>query len=104
MTDAEIDPAEQAFQVHLIAMSGRSRTTKVRMLWVATTGTPAVYEGLVSWSKCIRWVERLRHRDISDGDWIRARRFLENYQYGNLRCVMASPEDLETLGLQRVDR
>src|SRR5262249_32638710 len=96
--------AEQTFRIHLIAMTRPSRNQKVRMLWVATTGIPAVYEGLGPWPKCVRWVKRLPHSDISDSDWTRARKSFERYQYANLRCVMASLEDLESLGLQRADR
>jgi hypothetical protein len=104
MTDASIDPAEQTFQVHLIRMTGPSRSPKVRMLWVTTTGSPAVYKGLGTWSKCVYRVKRLRHGDISDSDWKSARNSFEKYQYATLRHVMASLGDLESLGFQRADR
>ena len=104
MADTSIDPAEQTFQIHLIKMAGPSRSPKVRMLWVTTTGASAVYEGLGTWSKCVCRVKRLRHGDISDRDWTSVKESFEKYQYATLHHVMASLGDLESLGLQRADR
>lgn len=94
---------ELRFLVHLIGMSGGRRTPNVRMLWVATTGIQAVYEGLVSWSICARWLKQLPHADVSKQDLAVVKESFKRYQYATLHGVRASFYDLESLGLQRVD-
>ncbi len=102
--DKDLDLTEQTFLIHLIAVSASRRKPKVRMLWVATAGVPAVYEGQGSWSKCVYWVKRLPHIHISSGEWIRIRKLFERNQYATLLEVRASLHDLESLGFQRADR
>jgi hypothetical protein len=104
MTDASIDTTEQIFQIHFIAITRPSRSQKVRMLWVSTTGVPAVYEGPGTWSGCVHCVSHLPNSDISENEWIQARELFEKYEYTTLRGVIASLSDLESLGLQRADR
>jgi hypothetical protein len=98
------DPTEHTFLIHLIAMPTSQRKPKVRMLWMATSGGPAVYEGQRPWSKCVYRVKRLKHIDISSSDWIQKREFFKRNQYATLHEVKASAHDLESLGLQRADR
>jgi hypothetical protein len=98
------DLTEHTFLIHLIAMPTSQGKPKVRMVWVATSGGPAVYEGQGSWSKCVYWVKRLPHIDISNSEWIRTRELFERNQYATLHEVRASLHDLESLGFQRADR
>lgn len=104
MMDKPLDLTEQTFLIHLIAVSDSPRKPKVRMLWVATTGVPAVYEGQGSWSQCIYRVKRVPHIDISESEWVRAKELFERNQYATLHKVRASLHALESLGFQRADR
>jgi hypothetical protein len=95
---------QTTFCVHLIAISGSQRRPKVRMLFVATGGAHAVYEGQGSWSRCIRWIQQLPSTDLTKQDLAAARKEFGRDQYASLPSVKASLVDLESLGLQRVDR
>jgi len=99
-----LDSAEFAFCIHLIGMPGARRRPKVRMLLVATTGHSAVYEGSGSWSACARWIKRLHHMGIAKNDLAAAEEKLKRDQYATLRGLRVSLHDVESLGLQRVDR
>ncbi len=103
MLDRQLEFMELTFRIHLIAMSGPRRIPRVRILWVATTSIPAVYEGMGSWSKCVSWMKRLPHIEVSRNEWIQVREAFERNQYTTLHGVRASLHDLESLGLQRVD-
>src|SRR5208282_131166 len=92
------------FCIHLIAISGPQRRPKVRMLFVATAGDHAVYEEQGSWSKCIRCVQRLPSVRITKLELAAAKKRFGLDRYATLPLVSASFLDLESLGLQRVDR
>jgi hypothetical protein len=74
------------------------------MLFVATAGAEAVYEGQGSWSKCVRRILQLPSIEITKQELAAARREFGRDQYATLPLVTASFLDLESLGLQRVDR
>jgi hypothetical protein len=93
---------QTTFCIHLIAISGSQRWPKVRMLFVATAGADAVYEGQGSWSKCLRWILQLPF-DITQEDLAAARREVGRDQYATLPLVKALSRP-RILGLQRVDR
>jgi hypothetical protein len=78
------------FCIHLIAISGPQRRPMVRMLFVATAGADAVYEGRGSWSKCIRRILQLPLIDITKQDPAAARREFGRHQYATLPLVKAS--------------
>jgi hypothetical protein len=92
------------FCIHLIAISGRQRRLKVRILFVATGDADAVYEGQGSWSKCVRWILQLPFVDITKHDLAAAKKGFGRDRYATLPLVRASLLDLEYIGLQRVDR
>jgi hypothetical protein len=96
--------AEATFCVHLIAISGVQRRPKVRMLFVATEGADAVYEGQGTWAKCVRWIKQLPSMEVAKHDLDAAKRDFGRNRYAVLRGVTASLLDLESFGLQRVDR
>jgi hypothetical protein len=85
-------------------MSASQRKPKVRMLWVAINGVPAVYEGQGSWLKCVYWMKRLSHIDTSSREWMRTRQLFVRNQYVTFREVRASLHDLESFGFQRADQ
>ncbi|AXC09778.1 hypothetical protein ACPOL_0399 [Acidisarcina polymorpha] len=74
------------------------------MIFVATEGASAVYEGQGSWSKCIRWILQLPLLDISRQELVTARREFGRDRYAALPLVKASFLELEALGLQRADK
>jgi hypothetical protein len=99
-----IHSVKTTFCIHMIAVPGPQRRPKVRMLFVAITGAHAVYEGQGSWSKCIRWIQQLPIKDLSKPDLAAAKKEFGRNHYTTLPEVMASLLDLESVGLQRVDR
>jgi hypothetical protein len=103
MKDA-VHSIKPTFCIHLIAIPGSQRRPKVRMLFVAAAGDHAVYEAQGSWSKCIRCVQLLPSVDITKLELGVAKKRLGLDRYATLPLVSASFLDLETLGLQRVDK
>jgi hypothetical protein len=99
-----VPSVQTTFCIHLIAISGRQRRPKVRMLFVTTAGGDAVYEAQGSWSQCIRRILQLPLIDIPKQDLAAARREFGRDRYATLPLVKASFLDLESLGLQRVDK
>jgi hypothetical protein len=95
---------QTTFCIHLIAIAGSQRRPKVRMLFVATAGADAVYEAQGSWSQCTRRILRLPWINITKQELATARKQIGRDQYATLPLVEASFLDLESLGLQRVDR
>jgi hypothetical protein len=92
------------FCIHLIAISGAKRRPKVRMLFVATAGADIVYEGQGSWSKCIRWIQQLTIVNSDKPDLAAAKKEFGRAHYATIPGVRASLLELESMGLQRVDR
>jgi hypothetical protein len=103
MMKEPLHPAKDKFCIHLIAISGPQRRPNVRMLFVATGGAHAVYEGQGSWSKCIRLIQQLPLIGITKQDLAAARKDFGRDQYATLQSAEVSLGDLESLGLQRVD-
>jgi hypothetical protein len=99
-----VHSVQTTFCIHLIATSGPQRRPKVRMLFAATAGDHAVYEAQGSWSKCIRCIQRLPSMGITKLELATAKKQVGLGQYATLPLVRASFLDLESLGLQRVDR
>lgn len=101
------NPAQAAnanFCIHLIAISGPHRSPQVRMLFVATTETHAVYEGQGSWTRCVRWIQKLPCGSISKQDLAAAKREFGRDRYAAFPTITASLVELESIGLQRVDQ
>jgi hypothetical protein len=99
-----VHSVQTTFCIHLIAISGSQRRPKVRMLFVATEGADAVYEAQGSWSQCIRRVLQLTLIDITTQDLAAAQKEFGRDHYATLPLVKASFLELESLGMQRVDR
>jgi hypothetical protein len=74
------------------------------MLFVATAGADAVYEAQGSWSQCTRRILELPLINITKEDLAAAAKKFSRNQYATLPLVMVSFLELETLGLQRVDK
>jgi len=74
------------------------------MLFVATAGADAVYEAQGTWSQCTCRILQLPLIGITKQDLAVARREFGRDQYTTLPLVKASFLELESLGLQRVDR
>ena len=74
------------------------------MLFVATAGADAVYEAQGSLTQCIRRIQQLPLIDITKQDLEAVRREFGRDKYATVPLVKASFFDLESLGLQRVDR
>jgi len=99
-----VQSVQTTFCVHLIAISGSKRRPKVRMLFVETAGADVVYEGQGSWSKCIRWIKQLTVVNSDKPDLAAAKKEFGRGQYATLPEVRASVLDIESMGLQRVDK
>jgi len=85
-------------------MSGPLRDPKVRVLLVGTTGARDVYEGMKSWSKCKRWIGRLRGTAITEDQLTQVCETFVRTQFAIIQEAQASLEDLKSLGLHRADR
>ena len=91
------------FRIHFIRVDGTEKRLTVRILLVEIPGAQVVYEGFGSWSKCIRWIERIPGVSIPKGDWAAARKLLDRKQLATIQEVSASLRDLDSLRLSRVD-
>jgi len=83
------------FRIHFIRVDGTEKRLTVRILLVVIPGAQVVYEGFGSWSKCIRWIERIPGVSIPKGDWAAARKLLDRKQLATIQEVSASLRDLE---------
>ena len=92
-----------SFRVHLIRVYGRKRDHTVRVLLVETTSVQAVYEGFASLSKCMRWINRLSAKSITKDELRAVLKLLERKKLATIQDILASPHDLESLGLLRAD-
>ncbi len=76
----------------------------LRFILIETTRAQAVYEGLGSWSKCMRWIIQLSevgyHRDKLNSIETLLNKQQSAATAGHI-CV--SLTELEALGFQRVD-
>ena len=90
------------FDVHLIRISESPLDPTVRILLVATASMEAVYEGIGSWSTYSNWLSQFSHADIREVNL--AAKKLKRSKYATLRARNISLFDLESLGLNRVDK
>jgi len=104
MIENSVHATNATFCIHLIALPGRRRRPQVRMLFVATTDVHAVYEGQGSWVRCMRWIQKLPFSCINKHDLATAKRELGRDRYTAFPTITASLFELESIGLQRVDR
>jgi hypothetical protein len=95
---------QTTFCVHLIAIAGSQRRPRVRMLFVATAGADAVYEAQGSWSECLRRIRQAPFIGITKQDLAVARKEFGRSRYTIFPLVKASFFDIESMGLQRVDK
>lgn len=102
MTNSRL-ATELRFRVHLIRMHGRDRRFAVRILLVETSNAKAVYEGLGSWTKCVRWIRCLSTIRISGEELTLVRKRLDQKCLATIQEVRASPSEIESLGLHRAD-
>jgi hypothetical protein len=107
MTLEDADPRghlfKLPFRIHLIRIYERKSALTVRVMLVETTSAQPVYEGFGSWSKCRRWINQLSSVRVSRGELAVVRKLLDQRRLATILEVRASPYDLESLGLHRVD-
>lgn len=96
--------AKLRFRLHLIRMHGSDRRLAVRVLLVETSSAESVYEGLGSWTKCMGWITRLSTIRVSREELAVVRKRLDQKRLATIEEVVASPREIESLGLRRADR
>jgi hypothetical protein len=101
--DESWPPGGQPFRVLFIWMSGPPRDPMVRVLLVGTRGAPVVYEGMKPWSKCKRWIGRLRSNSTTDDELTQVCETFVRTQFATIQEAQASLEDLKSFGLRRAD-
>ena len=104
MIKNSVPKVQATFSIHLIAISGAKRRPKVRMLFVEASGADVVYEGQGSWSQCMRWIQRLTIMNASKPDLVAAKKDFSRSHFATLSEVRVPFLELESMGLQRVDK
>ena len=95
---------ELTFQVHVIRISESPLNPTVRILLVATASVQAVYEGIGSWSVYSSWLSQFLRAETREREVNLAAKRLKRSKYAVLHALNISPGDLESFGLNRVDR
>ncbi len=93
----------QSFRMHFIRMHGPESDPTVRVLLVETTKAGAVFEGFGSWSQCKLWILQISEFAVSGRQLVAIHKLLELKRLATIQEVLASPFDLDSLGLQRTD-
>jgi len=102
-SDESWPPGGQPFRVLFIWMSGPPRDPMVRVLLVGGEGATVVYEGMKPWSKCKRWIGRLRSTSTTNDELTHVCETFVRTQFATIEGAQASLEDLKSLGLHRAD-
>ncbi len=93
----------QTFHLLFITMHGPESDPTVRVLLVEATGAQAVYEGFGSWSECERWVIQISGSAVPGDQLAAVRKRLGEKRSATIREVLASLDDLDSIGLHRAN-
>ena len=93
-----------AFRAHLIRVDGPRSSPNLRLILAEAASARMVYEGFGSWLECMRWIGALTRIGISGDELALIRQQLDQKRLATMKDeVLASPDELESLGLHRAD-
>jgi hypothetical protein len=75
----------------------------VRVMLTRTTSAQVVYAGFRSWARCQRWIKRLSSNLMREDELAMVRKRLRRKRLATTNEVRASVQDIESLGLYRID-
>jgi hypothetical protein len=93
-----------SFRAYFIRMHGPECDFTVRMLLVETTRGKTIYEGIGSWLQCERWIAQISGWIIPVEKLVLVRKCIEQKRLAAIDVVRISVEDIESVGLIRVDQ
>jgi hypothetical protein len=99
-----LDSAELTFHVHLFRISNSPLNPTVRILLVAASNFEVIYEGIGAWSEYSNWLGQLLNDDGRKREVNSTAKRLRRSKYAALCDLRISLYDLESLGLNRVDK
>jgi hypothetical protein len=95
--------ARIAFRAYLIRLHGPESGPTIRVLLVEASKARSIYEGFGSWPQCERWIGQLTGWIIPRDVLADLRKRLDQKQLATINVVRTSVEDIESVGLSRVD-
>jgi hypothetical protein len=98
--DSALPDAPLSFRAYFIRIHGPEIDPTVRMLLVETLVAQPIYEGFGSLSQCEQWIVQLT-------GWIIPsvlRKRIEQKRMATMKGLHVSRREIESIGLQRLDR
>jgi phage major head subunit gpT-like protein len=101
--DDALPDARLSFCAYFIRLHGPESGPIIRVLLVETSKAKSIYEGFGSWPQCEHWIGQLTGWIIPRDLLAVLRKRLEQKQLATINVVRTSVEDIESVGLSRVD-
>ena len=102
--DSALPDALLSFRAYFIRIHGPEIDPTVRVLLVETTQAQPIYGGFGSLSQCERWIVQLTGWIIPKDVLSVLRKRIEQKRMATIKGVQASRREIESIGLQRLDR
>jgi hypothetical protein len=93
-----------SFRAYFIRIHGPEIDPTVRMLLVETSVAQPIYEGFGSLSQCEQWMVQLTGWIIPKDVLSVFRKRIEQKRMATIKGVQVSRREIESIGLQRLDR
>jgi len=102
--DSALPDARLSFRAYIIRLHGPENDPTVRVLLVETSKAQSIYEGFGSLSQCERWIVQLTGWNIPREVLSILRKRLRQRRMSTIKGVQVSRREIESIGLQRLDR
>ena len=102
--DSALPDALLSFCVYFIRIHGPEIDPTVRVLLVETSKAQPIYGGLGSLSQCERWIFQLTGWIIPKDVLSVLRKRIEQKRMATMKGLHVSRREIESIGLQRLDR
>jgi hypothetical protein len=102
--DSDLLDAPLSFRAYFIRLHGPEIHPTVRVLLVETSQAQPIYEGFGSLPECERWIVQLTGWIISKDALPVLRKRIEQKRMATINGFKISRREIESIGLQRLDR
>jgi hypothetical protein len=102
--DSALPDTTLSFRAYFIRIHGPEIDPTVRVLLVEISEAQPIYEGFGSLSQCERWIVQLTGWIIPKDVLSVLRKRIEQKRMATIKGVQVSRREIESIGLQRLDR